>query len=79
MQYIFNLRKGKTQYFSMYHSIFSLKRINVLSETIRTEINAILGIPCQSVPVRCNPVASLGNEFGEITSPVPNYSSPANK
>ena len=35
--------------------------------------------PCQSVPVRCAPVAPPVDKFNEIASPVPNYNFPANK
>ena len=39
----------------------------------------VLNTPCPSAPVRCAPLASLVDNFAEITSSIPNYASPANK
>ena len=35
--------------------------------------------PCPSAPVRCASVGSPVDKFAEVVSPVPNYTSPANK
>ena len=35
--------------------------------------------PCPSAPVRYAPVAYPVDNFAEFATPVPNYSSPANK